>query len=277
MPKKIFFVVLLSSLALATQTADRVHIFPGRTGLVLVGAAHEGFTVATDGAQANADGTASEVQKLFQVGKYGAIALAGSVSIQDPIDRPIREEVNISRVAKAWLDSHPDSGLEVANREVNSLISQAVAKFFSTRNPGAQAGKYVFTVICVGFVEGKPFTAGSQYFTPLAKGKPARTEKTPGNIKFGEIWGHGSGKIVEELTKGKSSALKEFKAEPSVRNFHSSAALGLSAQDFLNLFDTILRAAESEEGKKFDHGSSVVAPPNRLATITTKNGFQWSK
>jgi len=275
MPKIIFFACFLSSIALAAQTTDRVHIFPGGTGLVLIGAAHEGFAVATDGAQANADGTASEVQKLFQVGKYGAIALAGSVSIQDPIDRPIREEVNISRVAKAWLDSHPDTGLEAANREINSLVSQAVTKFFSTRNPGAQAGKYAFTVICVGFVEGRPFTAGNKYFTPLAKGKPARIEKAPDNMKFGEIWGHGSGKVIEELTKGKSSALKEFKAEPSLKNFHSSSALSLSTQDFLNLFDTILRASESEEGKKFDQ--SVVAPPNRLATITTRNGFQWSK
>jgi hypothetical protein len=266
----------MSSLALMGQTGDRVHIFPDRTGLVLIASTHEGFAVATDGAQANADGTASEVQKLFQVGKYGAVALAGSVSIQDPIDRPVREEVNVSRIVKGWLDSHPDANLEVANREINSLVSQAVAKFFSTRNPGAQAGKYVFAVLCVGFVDGKPLTSGNRYFMPLAKGKPARAEKILDHIRFGEIWGHGSGKIVEELTKGKSSALKEFKAEPSVKHFHALPE-SLSTQDFLNLFDTILRAAESEEGKKFDHASSVVAPPNRLATITTKDGFQLSK
>ena len=100
MPKIIFFACLLSSLVLAGQTADTVHILPNHTGLVLIAATHEGFAVAADGAQTNADGTASEVQKVFQVGKYGAIAFAGSVSIQDPIDRPVREEVNVSRIVK---------------------------------------------------------------------------------------------------------------------------------------------------------------------------------
>jgi hypothetical protein len=276
MPKIIFF-FLLSSIALVGQTAERVHVFPDRTGLVLFASTHEGFAVATDGAQSNADGTASEVQKLFQVGKYGAIALAGSVSIQDPIDRPVREEVNVSRIVKAWLNSHPDAGLDLANREINSLVSQTVTKFFSSRNPGAQAGKYAFTIICVGFVDGKPLTAGAKYFMPLSKGKPARSEKIPDNIKLGDIWGHGSGRIVEELTKGKPAALKEFKSEPAVKKFHSSAAQSLSMQDFVNLFDTILRAAESEEGKKFDHGSSIVASPNQLSTISQKDGFVWKK
>src|SRR5258708_33609928 len=167
MPKTIFFLFLLSSLALMGQTGDRVHIFPGRTGLVLFASAHDGFAMATDGAQANADGTASEVQKLFQVGKFGAIGLAGSVSIQDPIDRPVREEVNVSRIVKIWLDSHSDVSLEKANREINSLVSQAVEKFFSMRNPGAQAGKYAFAILCVGFVDANTFTAATKSFMPV--------------------------------------------------------------------------------------------------------------
>jgi hypothetical protein len=275
MPKMIFLACLLSSLALAGQTAERVHVFPDRTGLVLFASTHEGFAVATDGAQANADGTASEVQKLFQVGKYGAIALAGSVSIQDPIDRPVREEVNASRIVKAWLDSHPDAGLDLANREINSLVSQTVTKFFSSRNPGAQAGKYAFAILSVGFVDGKPLTAGNRYFIPLSKGKPARAERISATASSEFVWGHSRMSVVTELLGGKSAALKEFKSEPSVKKFHSSAHQSLSTQDFVNLFDTILRAAESEEGKKFDHGSSVVAQPNRLAIIFQKDGFVW--
>jgi hypothetical protein len=277
MPKIIFLACLLSSLALAGQTADTVHISPTHTGLLLIAATQNGFAVAADGAQANADGTASEVPKVFQVGKYGAIALAGSVSIQDPIDRPVREEVNVSTIAKAWLDSHPDAGLDAANREINALVYQAVTNFFSTRNPGAQAGKFAFAIICVGFVNGKPLTAGNRYFTPISKGKTARTEKTADNLKFGEVWSNGAGKVLEELISGRSAALAKFKAEPSAKKFHSSAARDLSALDFLNLFDTILQAAESEEGKKFDHGLSIVAPPNRLATISAKDGFAWKK
>ena len=119
----IFLTCLLSSLALVGQTGDMVHVFPGHTGLVLITTTHEGFAVAVDGAQSNADGTSSEVQKLFPVGKYGAIAFAGNVSIQDPVDRPVREEVNISRIAKTWLDSHPDAALEMANSEINTALT----------------------------------------------------------------------------------------------------------------------------------------------------------
>lgn len=277
MPKIILLACLLSSLALADETVEIVHVSPSRTGLLLIASTHDGFAVASDGAQANADGTASEVQKVFQVGKHGAIAFAGSVSIQDPIDRPMREEVNVSRIAKGWLDSHPDAGLETANSEVNALVSQTVAKFFSTRNPGAQAGKFAFAIICVGLVDGKPFTAGNKYFTPISKGKAARTEKTAENLKIGEVWSNGPGKVLEELVSGRSAALAKFKAEPSVKKFHSSAARDLSAQDFLNLFDTILRAAESDEGKKFDRTPYMAAPPNRLATISAKDGFAWKK
>ena len=278
MPKMTFLVFLLiTSLALVGQTSDMVHVYPGHIGLVLVAATHEGFAVAADGAQFNADGTSSEVQKLFQVGKYGAIAFAGNVSIQDPVDRPVREEVNISRIVKTWLDAHPDAGLEMANSEINNTISQTLAKFFSTRNPGAQAGKYAFTIICAGYAEGKPFLAGAKYSMPLARGKSAPTAKLPGTIRPGATWVHGSGKVLEELSHGKSPSLKSFKAEPPVKKFHSSAAQDLSPQDFVDLFDTVLRAAESEEGKKLDRSSPIVGPPNRLATISQKDGFMWKK
>src|SRR5947207_819731 len=130
----IFLTCFLTWLALVGQTGDMVNVFPGLTGWVLIITTHEGSALASNGVHSNADGTSSEVQKLFPVGKYGAIALAGNVSIQDPVDRPVREEVNISRLAKTWLDSHPDAGLEMANTEINSLVAQTLAKFFSTRN-----------------------------------------------------------------------------------------------------------------------------------------------
>src|SRR5438045_7442347 len=111
MLKFMFPIILLSSLALVAQT-NNLHVTPGKIGMVLVAASSDGVAVATDGAQFNADGTSSEVQKLFQVGKQGAILLAGNVSIQDPVDRPVREEVNVARIAKGWLDSHADATME---------------------------------------------------------------------------------------------------------------------------------------------------------------------
>ena len=274
MLKTFFVAFLLNSLALTAQTA---RVTSERIGLVLVAETHDGFAVATDGAQFNADGTSSEVQKLFQVGKYGAIALAGNVSVQDPVDRPVREEVNVSRIAKSWLDSHPDADLSRANTEINTLISQTLTKFFSTRKPGAQAGKYIFSIVSVGPLEGKPLVEATKYFTPLARGKAVRTEKLLVKLKRGGIWNQGSRTVVEELTSGQSPALKEFKAEAPVKHFRSSAAQDLSAQDFINLFDVILRASESDAGKKLDRMSPIVTPPNRLAIVSTKDGFAWKK
>jgi hypothetical protein len=277
MLKIIVFACLLSSLAFAQETSVIARVAPERIGLVLVAETHDGFAVATDGAQFNADGTSSEVQKLFQVGKYGAIAFAGNVSVQDPVDRPVREEVNVSRIAKSWLDSHPDASLTTANSEINGLVSQTLTKFFATRNPGAQAGKYIFSIVTVGPVEGKPLVEATKYFTPSARGKAARAEKLVVKLKRGGIWNQGSRTVVEELTSGRSPALKEFKAEPPVKKFRSSAAQDLSAQDFINLFDVILRAAESKAAKKLDRNAPVVAPPNRLAIVSEKDGFVWKK
>ncbi|HEV2991472.1 MAG TPA: hypothetical protein VG759_23760 [Candidatus Angelobacter sp.] len=277
MLKTIIFSYLLSSLAFAQETTNIVRVSPERIGLVLVSETHDGFAIATDGAQFNADGTSSEVQKLFQVGKYGAIAFAGNVSIQDPVDRPVREEVNVSRIAKSWLDSHPDANLVTANAEINALISQTLTKFFSTRKPGARAGKYIFSLVSIGFIEGKELLTSTEYFVPLSKGKAPRADKGWVHLKRGGIWPKGSQRVLEELVSGNLPALKEFKAEPAVKKRHSSPAQSQSAQDLIDFFDVILRASESDEGKKLDRTAPIVTPPNRLAIVSEKDGFTWKK
>ncbi len=276
MRKFILPAILLVSLSLAGQT-NKPNIIPGRVGLVLIAASNDGFAVATDGAQFNADGTPSEAQKLFQVGKQGAILLAGNVAIQDPVDRPVREEVNVARIAKGWLDSHPDATLETANSEINNMVLQSLTKFFSTRRPGKQAGQSLFEVIGVSVAGGKFAMAGRSYFIPLAQGKPPRTEKTSGGFKAGEFQGYGNGAVVAELLGGKSAVFKEFKADPVIKKYRSARGEGLSAEDFIGVFRVVLMAAESEEGKKFSHGTSIISSPNRLAIISSKDGFVWKK
>ncbi len=270
-------VILLGSLALPAQT-NKLHVAPGRIGMVLIAASSDGVAVATDGAQFNADGTSSEVQKLFQAGKTGAILLAGNVSIQDPVDRPVREEVNVARIAKSWLESHPDATTEMAHSEINHIVLQTLTKFFSTRKPGAQAGKYLFSVIGISVNGGKLLKATQNYFTPVAQGKAPRIEKTSGTLKAGEIEGNGGEAILSELESGRSATFKKFRAEPAIKKFLNSAkGEGLSPEDFIDVFNLALTAAESEEGKKLSHGSSIVSPPNRMAIISIKDGFAWKK
>ncbi len=219
MPKIIIFLACLVTLAAPARSPSR--IFPGRTGLVLIAATHGGFALAADGAQANADGTWSETPKVLPVGKYGAVAFAGAVSIQDPVEKPFREEVNVVNVAGAWLNSHRDADINAANREINSLVSAAVNKFFSTRDPGADAGKYKFAIILVGYADDKPMVSNTRYFLPQAKGKAVRTEAVSSQAKSGDVWVFGNAKVQAELMTGTSSVLKKFKAEPPLQKFRA--------------------------------------------------------
>jgi hypothetical protein len=269
------FVCFTFLLAAAREAAQPAVVFPGRNGLVLIAMANDGFALAADGSSSNADGTVSEARKIFPVGRHGAIALAGKVSIQDPLNRPFREEVNITRIAEAWLNAHPDVDVAAANREINALVAAALNKFFATRNPGADAGAYKFVVIVAGDAAGKPALTVTRYFVPKAKGQVARAEQTSSVAMPGRVLVFGSTRFYTELIAGKSDALKVFKAEPAVRQFRSLRTSETSAQEYADLFDTILHAAESDEGKKFDSGRSIVAPPNRIATVTTKDGFAW--
>jgi hypothetical protein len=278
MPKHIFLFACFTFLfASARETTHPTDVFPGRDGLVLIASASDGFALAADGASNNADGTVSEARKIFPVGKHGAIAFAGTVSIQDPVDRSFREEVNTTGIAEIWLNSHPDVEIDAAGREINALVTAALNKFFATRNPGADGGKYKFGVVIAGYVAGKPALTATRYFIPTGKGQLARTEKISSEIFPGRLMIFGNARVQTELVAGKSDALKAFKAEPSVKQFRSSRPTDASAQEYASLFDVILRAAESDEGKKFDGSESIVAPPNRIATATMKDGFVWSK
>lgn len=259
----------------ARDSARAPHVVPAKVGLVLIGATQGGFAVAADGSSLNADGRVSQEQRLFQAGKQGVLALAGSVSIQDPMGKRIREEVNIGRIASAWLAAHPDVDLQTADREINTAVAAALNKFLSTRPPGAGGGAFKFGVVAVGFVDGKPAVIVTRYFMPGVNRKTVRSERTSAPATAGDMWIFGSSSVPMELLTGKPNTLEKFKADPAVRKFRAASNASLVEQDYLGLFDHILRAAESDQGKKLDGRRAIVAPPNRFATLTAKDGFAW--
>ena len=90
----------------------------------------------------------------------------------------------------------------------------------------------------------------------------------------GDIWMLGLTRAAQELMTGKSAAaLSKPKGEPAVEKLRSAKPDELSAQDYARAFNTVLTAAESSEGRKFDPGPALVGGPNRVATITSKEGF----
>jgi hypothetical protein len=269
----IFFTFLL---AMARETSPTPHIVPAKVGMVLIGATRQGFALATDGSSLNADGRVSQEQRLFRVGKQGAIMIAGAVSIQDPIGKRVREEVNIERIANSWLAAHADADLQTAEREVNTAVASAITKFLSTRSSGSESGAFKFAVVATGLVDGKLTLITTKYFMPSQKGKAIRAERTSSLAQSGEIWIYSWSSVPLELLAGKSNTLEQFRGDPTIRKFRSSQDSAFAEQDYLTLFDRILKASESDEGKKLDGKRAIIAPPNRFATLTAKDGFSWA-
>lgn len=241
--------------------------FGGNTGLVLIASARDGFAVATDGAQVNADGTISRAEKLFPIGKDGAVAIAGSVSIQDPIGKPVREELDLVGMVKGWIDSHPDASLDAGIHEITELASQTSNRFFSAREPGKEAGAFKFALIFVGYSDQKPVITGTRYFAPTAKGKLPKTESIEAPADPGSILVFGPGAVAMELLTGKSAALKKFSSSEAIQNYRHSSPTSLTAEQFSRVLSSIVEATESAQGKALAHGSAV-APPNKVLTIT---------
>jgi hypothetical protein len=240
--------------------------------LVLVAYTRGTFVFGADGASANADGTVSEVQKIFPVGKNGAILFSGATSIQDPVERPVRQQLNIVRIAKTWLDAHPDADLPTAGHEIYRAVSQALTTFFAQRDPGIEAGHDKFTIVFVGFVEGKAVVMTTAYGIPR-KGAVARTQTASDQATPGRIWMFGQSDVAERLLRGDRGPLEKFQAEPGPVKYHTHRDK-MTDSDYLSLFGTMLRASESAEGQQAHHGLGPVAPPNRFATLTVKDGLK---
>ena len=264
----LFCTVLFAQAHSPNQT---IQVFPGRTGLVLIASAPDGFSVATDGAQRNADGTTSQADKLFAVGKEGVVAIAGTVSIQDPMNRPVRQELNVSNIVRTWIDSHPQASLDSGVREISALVSSRSTSFFSTRNPGKAAGRFSFALVFAGYSNGKPVLAGTRYFMPAGKGKAMKTEPISVDIKPGKIFVFGPGAVARELLRGTSARLNKFKADPAIRKYRSTPPGQMTAADYQALFQAVIQATESPEGRKLA-GAIIVASPNKFATVGAKEG-----
>ncbi len=169
----------------ATAALAQTHVTPGRVGMVMVGKASDGFALATDSASTNADGTLSNAQKLLPAGKNGVVLFAGAVSIQDPVGRPVREEVSVARIASAWLDSHRDTTIQSAETEINAAVC-------------------------------KPVVSITRYFIPAAKGKAPRAVHASYQAKAGDAWILGgsrqnwkvTGSSIQELLGSFDSILK---------------------------------------------------------------------
>jgi len=257
MRKTVLLLSLLISLMLSARPAQPVpHFVAAKVGVVLIGTGSDGLALAADGSSLNADGRISQEQKLFPAGKQGAVAIAGAVSLQDPVGRRVREEVNVARIAGEWLAGHADLDIKAADHDLNATVAAAVNRFVSKRDPGTQKGAFKFAIVSAGFLDDKPVVMVTRYFLPMVQGKPMRTERTVTPAKAGELWILGSAGLRAASLERKSAVFTTATKDPAVRNY-------------INLFHQILRTAESG-------GSGVTnrtAPPNRLATVTLKEGF----
>jgi hypothetical protein len=241
--------------------------------LILAVYTQDGFALAADGATVGSDGSIQQTQKIFPIGQSGAMTFVGYLAVQDA---QTHERVDVLEIANGWLSSHPKAMIEQANAEINSLIQIAFKKFFASRDPGKEAGSQKFRVVSFGLQNGRALAIRTKYFLPERAGNSMRTEQTS-DLPEGKVLALGKWKVQEELMGGTSNALQAFKTESAVQKFRASPSKVFSLSDYINLFDTILRATESEQGKAFDSDPAIVGPPNRFALITAKSGFYWVK
>jgi hypothetical protein len=172
MRKFIFvFACITTVFAQRTQKQAPLNFVPSRTGLVLIGIGSDGVALATDSAQVNADDTTSQADRIFPIGKEGAVLIAGTTSIQDPLKRRVREELNISTIVAKWVGSHPETSLETADRALNDEISKAATEFFLSRAQALRSNRYEFEIISVGMSEGNPRLIQKHYTLPPTKAR----------------------------------------------------------------------------------------------------------
>src|SRR5262249_44563015 len=148
------------------------------------------------------DGRIVEVQKIFQVGKAGAITLVGNLKVE--VQGSPEDNVDVLTITKDWLQSRPAADIEQANTEINALIKASLTRFFAARDPGTDAGSYKFRVICVGRQNGQAVAKRTKYFMPEKAGGPWRTEQT-GDFQEGRVLAFGKWMVQEELMGGKSN------------------------------------------------------------------------
>ena len=276
MHKLSIFFACIAAMLLPTQAARQSgRVFPAPTGLLLLARSSDGVALAADGVQVNADGTTSQAQKIYPVGKSGAVALAGTTAFQDPVNKPVRSQVDASAVVAIWLEAHPHATVDTAERDLTQALAEKLNQYFSTRSPGANSGTYKLAIVFTGYADSKLFVKGTEFLLPAVKGKPLRAEPISGEPGTGDIWAFGAIRVEQELMSGSSASLKKFNAEPALQKVRSAQSRSASSADYINAFDTMLRAAESTEGKKL--AASIVAAPNKFATISAKDGFAWSQ
>lgn len=269
----IFLAFATTLLAQSHSHPRQLRQFGGDTGLVLIASARDGWAIVTDSAQVNADGTVSRAEKLFPIGKKGAVAIAGNVSIQDPVGRPVREELDLVGMVKGWIDSHPERSLDNAVHEITDLVSRKSDQFFSARDQGKQAGTFKFALIFAGYANERAVITGTRYFAPTAKGKPPKEESINAAADPGSIFVFGPGSVATQLLTGRSTALRNFQSAEAIRNYRSSPPGFFTAEQLGQVLSTILDATESAQGKS--SAGTAVAPPNKTAIISKAQGFSW--
>lgn len=237
----------------ADAKPEALHFDVTDAGLAVLARAGDGFALAGDGAQLNADGTISQTQRVFQVGKNGALLIAGTTSFQDPVNKPVRRQVDVSAISARWLDAHRDADLNTAEQEITAQVLNGLKAFLPARRKSAStaATKLRVVLIFAGYVNGQPLVKGTKFRVAGVRSGPVQTQAISGLPRTGEVWAFGVSAVEPELAK-------------AVKGRNDSAA------DYAKSFDTVLKTGEKTQSKRV-----VMGGPDKLAIVSEGEGFSW--
>jgi hypothetical protein len=251
---------------------------------VILGSTADSILVATDSAVATQGmPTESGVQKIYQVGKYGACVLMGATAILHKDKTKITTELSIKDIFVAWIAAHPSASIKAASDGLSNSILTAFQEYQKT-HPGFKATSPDYSHVsigCVGYIQNQGKSYATNFDIPATAGAPV--EGHPAGFDFwpGMFIILGSRPIWNEIINGSPGApFATFKTDPVIIRYrqaqmNSQLLQSITLPDLIGLAKISFAATESEEGRQFDSHASLIAAPNRYAVIDRQQGFKW--
>lgn len=241
--------------------------------LLLVGATKHSIVIAADSASVTPGNPMRKVQKILPVGKFGACLFEGTTRLQYPINGKITDEVGFVDIAKSWITKHPVAELPYAYDAVGDEMEQA-ANAFKRRHATDMVSDETHPMmlfVCAGYFMAQAMIYAKDFNAPHTVTDTFHVIDHSSPMKPGYFVALGKSKISDDLTKGNENNPKQNKAIEKYRTARKNKTLDqLTTRDFIELSTECLVATEHVL-------PSEVAPPNHVAVIEEKSGFQWKQ
>lgn len=283
--------LLLGITAMLPASSSEGRNFTARSHgtLLIVARCRAGIVVASDSGSFTDELGQSQVgaHKFFKAGDYAVVGFTGTTSLLIVGERRngqlvVLHQEDLLGPFNKWLRRTDTSSLTLADihQSVVHVIEEAARRFYRRAwkvRPNMDKS-LLMTVITTGLEDGIALLHIADLYRPI--GSPEAVTKKEATIQFGEFSfiRFGIPNACKELTEGDHPALQEARRIPIVRLYRKRKTVGelnvFTLSETVKLTRVCLEVTE-RYGKLIHAEASQVVPPNRIATITPRDGFRW--